>query len=63
MADFDIALLVLRAYRNRYADLLPAVAVALSVLETIAPGDVIYVYADEGIEQSDRRRKKGPFSA
>jgi predicted nuclease of predicted toxin-antitoxin system len=62
VAGFDIAVIVLRAYHNRYENLLPAVPGALTALETIAPGDVIYVYADERTEQSDRRRKKGPFS-
>jgi predicted nuclease of predicted toxin-antitoxin system len=62
VAGFDIAVLVLRASRNRYEDLLPAIPAALSALQTILPGEVVYAYADNRIEESDRRRKKGPFS-
>ena len=61
VASFDIAVIVLRAYRNRYEDLLPTIPAALKALQTISPGDVVYVYADDRIEESDRRKKKGPF--
>jgi len=62
VANFDIAAIVLRAYRNRYDNLLPAIPATLNALQAVNAGEVIYVYADKRTEQSDRRRKKGPFS-
>jgi hypothetical protein len=31
------------------------------VLQTIQPGQVVYVWADKRLRESDRRKGKGPF--
>ena len=61
VARFDIAVIVLRAFRTKLEFLLPAVAAALETLESIQPGGVHYHYADELSELKDRRKGKGPF--
>jgi predicted nuclease of predicted toxin-antitoxin system len=61
VARFDIAVLVLRAYRNAYEFLLETIPGALEVLENIQSGRVIYVWADERLQEADRRKGKGPF--
>jgi predicted nuclease of predicted toxin-antitoxin system len=61
VALFDLAVIVLRAYRNAYEFLLASLPAALAALETIQPGQVVYVWADERLRESDRRKKKGPF--
>lgn len=58
--EFDIAVLVLRGYQNNYAGLLPAVTDALAALDTLQSGQVIYIYVDASLRQSDQRKKKGP---
>lgn len=61
VSQFNLAVVVLRAYRNAYEFLLDAVPEAINALETIQPGQVVYVWADERLRESDRRRKKGIF--
>lgn len=61
VSDFDIAVLVLRAFRTRIEFLLPVVPEAMRVVESTKPGDVIYLYADEATEMKDRRKGKGRF--
>ncbi len=61
VARFDIAVLVLRAYRNAYEFLLETISGALEALENIQPGQVVYVWADERLQEADRRKGKGPF--
>jgi predicted nuclease of predicted toxin-antitoxin system len=61
VAQYDIAVIVLRAYRTTLAALLETIDGALDALTTIRPGEVIYVYADDRLKESDRRKKKGPF--
>jgi hypothetical protein len=60
VAQFDIAVIVLRAYNNGYAALHPLLPDVLEMLTTIEPGKVYYAYADEKLKQSDRRKGKGP---
>lgn len=60
VAQFDIAVIVLRAYNNKYETLHPMMSDVLSQLETIKPGKVYYLYIDEKLEESDRRKGKGP---
>lgn len=61
VSQFNLAVVVLRAYRNAYEFLLDAVPEAINALETIQPGQVVYVWADKRLRESDRRRKKGIF--
>jgi len=58
--QFDIAVIVLRAYNNKYESLRPLMPDVLSLLETVQPGKVYYVYIDEKLKESDRRKGKGP---
>src|SRR5262245_16471744 len=58
IADLDISLIVLRAFTNSLEDYLPLVPELLSALETITPGQVKYLYADERLRRKDE--SKGP---
>jgi len=52
----NIALIVLRAFRismKYYEPLLPQI---LETLETIEPGQVVYIYADTKLAQKDQRK-------
>lgn len=60
VSQFNLAVVVLRAYRNAYESLLDTVPEALEVLQTIQPGQVVYVWANERLHESDRRKGKGP---
>ncbi len=60
VANFNLAVLVLRAFKNRYSELLPLMDETLKVLKVIQPGEVIYIYADEKLKQADQRKGKGP---
>jgi predicted nuclease of predicted toxin-antitoxin system len=59
VAQFDIAVIVLRAYNNKVESLLPLMLDVLRQMETIEPGRVYYIYADERLKESDRRKGKG----
>lgn len=60
LPDFDIALIVLRAFTNSLADYLPLVPHLLEKLEQINPGEVAYLHADERLARKDtlKGRKK-----
>jgi len=60
VAQFDIAVIVLRAYDNKYESLRPMMTDVLSQLEAIKPGEVYYIYIDEKLKASDRSKGKGP---
>ena len=60
LPDYDVALIVLRAFTNSLDDYLPLVPLLLAKLATIAPGEVHYLYADERLARKDElkgRRK------
>lgn len=61
VAQFNLAVVVLRAYRNAYEFLLDTVPEACVALQQIQPGQIVYVWADERLRESDRRKGKGPF--
>lgn len=61
VANYTIAVIVLRAYRNSYQALTPLMAEVMQRLETIQPGEVVYVYADEKLKSADQRKGKGPL--
>ena len=63
VSQFDLAVVVLRAYRNAYEFIIDTVPEALEVLQAIQPGQVVYVWANERLCESDRRKGKGPFKA
>ncbi len=58
---FDLAVIVLRAFRTKLEFLLPAVPEVLRAIETIRPGEIVFVYADVQSELRDRRKGKGRF--
>jgi predicted nuclease of predicted toxin-antitoxin system len=60
VANFDLAVIVLRAFRNSYAALAPLVPEIIPLIETIQPGEVKYVYADIKLKLKDQRKGKGP---
>lgn len=59
---YDLAVLVLRAYRNSFEALLPLTEQALEILGTLVPGTLEFLYLEERLRESDRRRKRGPFA-
>lgn len=61
VADLNVAVLVLRAFRTRLEFLLPIVPEAMLAIESLNPGEAIYLYADEATEMKDRRKGKGQF--
>lgn len=60
VADYAIAVIVLRAYSNSYEALAPLITEVLREIEIIQPGEVRYVYADEKMKLADQRKGKGP---
>jgi predicted nuclease of predicted toxin-antitoxin system len=60
VAAYNIAVIVLRAYDIKYESLSPLMAETLQAIQTIQPGSVVYVYVDEKLKLSDRRKGKGP---
>lgn len=59
VAQFNIAVIVLRAYNNKYETLRLMMPDVLSQLATIEPGQVCYIYNDEKLKESDQRKGKG----
>lgn len=60
VAQFNIAVVVLRAYKNDYRSLHPLIHEVRILLPTVEPGKVYYLYADEKLRESDQRKGKGP---
>lgn len=56
LPNFDIALIVLRAFTNSLADYLPLVPRLLETLQTITPGTIVYLYADDRLAQKDESK-------
>ncbi len=62
VALYGLGVLVLRAYRNSFEALLPLTEQALEKLETLPPGTLEFLYNEQRLRESDRRRKRGPFA-
>ncbi len=62
VAQYDIAVIVLRAYDNDYHSVLPLLPEVIELLAGIKPGEIRYVYVDEKPRDSDRRMGKGPYA-
>lgn len=58
IAKYSIGLLVLRAFDNKLASYLPMLPEIMTTLDTIRPGEAIYLYADEKLRESDQRKGK-----
>ena len=59
LSDFDIALVVLRAFTNSLDDYLPLVPQLLTILDVIEPGKVEYLYANEKLKRKDELKGRG----
>jgi hypothetical protein len=62
VADYNLAVVVLRAYQNSLEALAPLMEPVMNLLERVNPGETHYVYVDEALRQSDLRRGKGPYA-
>ena len=62
VSQFNLAVVVLRSYRNAYEFLLATIPNAVAALRTIEPGQIVYIWANEQLRESDRRKGKGPFN-
>ena len=62
VANYDLAVIVLRAYQNSMEALAPLMGQVMELLERIQPGEIYYAYVDERLRQSDLRRGKGPYA-
>ena len=62
VAQYKLAVIVLRAYDNDYPSVLPLLPEVLALLERVRPGEIYYVYADDKLRESDRRKGKGPHA-
>ena len=58
LAEYEIALIVLRSFKNTEPRLQELVPAALILLETIQPGEVVYLFTEEMKEIEKRRRQK-----
>lgn len=59
VANYAIAVVVLRGFRNSLEYLIEAVPEALQLLQVIQPGQVFSAYADEKLRQLDKAKGKG----
>jgi hypothetical protein len=62
VAQYNLAVIVLRAYDNDYQSVLPLLPEVLDLLERAKPGEIYYAYIDEKLQESDRRKGKGPYT-
>lgn len=58
LADYDIALIVLRGVSNKAKELVELMPAVLRTLETIQPGDVIYLYTTAAQQLEARRQQR-----
>jgi len=56
LSDYNIALIVLRAFNTKLESYLPLVPEIENVLTTIQPGEVVYIYADQKLALKDQRK-------
>ncbi len=62
VADYDLSVIVLRAYKNSIQAIAPLMIQVLDLLDHINPGETHYVYVDDTLRSSDQRRGKGTFA-
>jgi len=58
LPNYEIGLIVLRAFRNSMKHFGPLVPQILEALENIEPGQVVYIYADPKLAEKDQRKGK-----
>ncbi|HMV47741.1 MAG TPA: hypothetical protein PLD20_21135 [Blastocatellia bacterium] len=62
VAQYSIAVIVIRAYDNDYQSISPLVPEIVELLKEVLPGNIYYVYVDERLRESDRKKGKGPYA-
>lgn len=62
VANYDLAVIVLRAYQNSIHALEPLMNKVVDLLDDVKPGETHYLYIDEKLRRSDERRGKGLFA-
>jgi predicted nuclease of predicted toxin-antitoxin system len=62
VANFDLAVIVLRAYQNSMEAVAPLMGKVMELAERINPGETHYIYVDDALRARDQRRGKGPFA-
>jgi len=62
VSNHDLAVIVLRAYKNSMNVLVPLMDQVMELLPQIRPGETRYIHVDEALRLSDERRGKGPFA-
>jgi len=62
VANYDLAVIVLRAYQNSMEPVTPLMEQVMGLLEEIKPGETRYVYVDEKLRERDQRRGKGLYA-
>jgi predicted nuclease of predicted toxin-antitoxin system len=62
VAQYTLAVIVLRAYDNDYQSVSPLLPEFLELLERAKPGEIYYAYVGEKLQESDRHRGKGPYA-
>ena len=60
--DYDIAVIVLRAYSNDLKSALSFMPDILQQIENLNPGQVSWLYADEPLRQQDQQKRRGEFA-
>ena len=60
--NYDIAVVVLRAYSNRLVDLEPFAADIIKTAGEIKPGKIAWLYVSEKLRASDHRHRRGEFA-
>jgi hypothetical protein len=60
LPNYGIALIVLRGIKNKASELVELIPAVLAALETIQPGEVVYLYtaAAQKVENRRQRRKR-----
>ena len=60
-AVYDVAILVLRVFRNSLEGVLPLVPEAQMIVSQLEPGAISYQYIHPRLRESDKRRRRGEF--
>ena len=60
LPDYNIALIVLRAFNTKLESYLPLIPEIKIAVQAISPGDVVYLYADPKLAAVDARKGRKP---
>lgn len=58
--EYDIAIIVLRAFKIQLARYVPMAPEIMDLLDTIASGEVVYIYESDTLRRKDERKGKRP---